>query len=142
LAVSTGLVLVIVFVVSPGLPSMIGALLALGSGLAWFALLLRWLRQLGRRNLEEVTAGYTTLVIKFGIFEQSSDRRWQALEAGMPWDYSGVWVLDHNLEIQSSPSREVDAPGYYPSPHRAGAWELWTGAVWSGSYRDGPVSKR
>jgi hypothetical protein len=53
------------------------------------------------------------------------------------WDYSGAWVLDGTTgAVRSVPDPEREAPGFYPSPNRPGALELWTGAAWAGRYRD------
>lgn len=104
--------------------------------LVWFAVAVRMLRLVGDRNVQELAHGYTTIRLTFGGFF-GSWRRWTSpQEQRMPWDYSGLWVLDGRTGgVLSRPDPRVDPPGYFPSPHRAGALELWTGAAWSGDFR-------
>lgn len=108
----------------------------LGSGL--LVLMVRNIRRTGHRILDETLIGYTTSPIVGGQFFASSGNPWSGFEGGTPWDFGGVWVFDRKYNVVSPPNAEVDPPGFYPSPHRPGQWELWTGFVWSGAYRDGP----
>lgn len=105
-------------------------------GATWFTLMMRALRRAGKRTLDEIVRGYSTLGSNGTNYFRSSEHSWG--EGGAPWDYSGVWRLDRNFAVKSPPNLEIDPPGFYPSPHRAGQWELWTGVVWSGTYRSEP----
>ncbi len=118
------------------LPSAIVVLISLAIGAGWFFLMLRTFDRPGRRMLDEIVHGYTTFDTSWPNYFGSSDHSWG--EGGPPWDNSGVWILDGKFTVQSAPNHEVDPPGFYPSPHRAGQWELWTGVVWSGTYRSDP----
>ncbi len=135
--VATGIYALLVFGALPrvGLPSGVVVAILLVSGAAWFILILRAFDRPGRRMLDEIVHGYTTFDTSWPNYF-GSKHSWG--EAGPPWDNSGVWILDRNLTVRSVPNRQVDPPGFYPSPHRAGQWELWTGVVWSGTYRDDP----
>jgi hypothetical protein len=105
-------------------------------GLIGFAAIMLTQRKVGARKLEELEQGYTTLTLQFGGFWLGEPRRWPGFWHRMPWDYSGVWVLDGSTgAVISEPSPDSDPPGFYPSPNRHGALELWTGVVWSGVYR-------
>ena len=90
------------------------------------------------RLLDEIQAGYTSTTFKQGGF-------WLAHRDGsvfapgrnvLGWDWLGLWVLDADGAVVSSPDRSTDAPGLYPSPHRSGERELWTGHQWSFVYPD------
>jgi hypothetical protein len=107
-------------------------------GLSWvvFWLMLHWLAGVGRRNFEEFMHGYTTLVLKYGIFKSTTDLRWWITNWRIPWDYSGLWVLGSDGNLISAPTSDRDPPGFYPSPHRIGHYELWTGCAWAGQYFD------
>lgn len=111
------------------------SLVVLGLGLALCWLVLHWLRTVGDRNVEELSRGYTTLVLEYGMFTSTGDRRWQSTSWRVPWDYSGVWVLDGQGRVVKPPQPGSEPPGFYPSPNRPGEDELWTGAAWSGQYR-------
>lgn len=119
-----------------------GAVAAIGTVLAGLALLggvMASLARVGARVLDELSHGYTTLTLEFGTFWIGALRRWPRFGHRVPWEYSGTWVLDNTGAIVSEPEPSNDAPGLYPSPNRPGALELWTGAVWSGDYRDPPA---
>lgn len=121
-----------------GVGAGVEAALTLAAGLAGLATIFRNLGRVGDRKLEEVAAGYTTLTLQFGDFWIGEGRRWPRFGHRAPWDYSGVWVLDGTTgAVESAPDRSVDPPGFYPSPNRPGALELWTGVVWSGHYLQG-----
>ena len=89
--------------------------------------------------MDELAAGYTTVTLKFGAFTMLRRRRPTGLEAEVlrvPWDYSGIWVLDSKTgQPLQSPSPAALPPGFYPSPNRPGSFELWTGAAWAGTYQ-------
>jgi hypothetical protein len=106
-------------------------------GLSWvvFCLMLYWLAGVGRRNFEEFRHGYTTLVLKFGMFSSIRDLRWWITNWRVPWDYSGLWVLRGDGNVISAPAADRESPGFYPSPNRPGRYELWTGCAWAGQYR-------
>lgn len=134
----TGIYTLLVFVALPRweLSSGIAVVMLLVSGAAWFVLMLWTLDRPGRRMLDEITHGYTTFDNEWTNYFGTSEHSWR--EGDPPWDNSGVWILDRTFSVRSAPNRELDPPGFYPSPHRAGRWELWTGAVWSGTYRNDP----
>ncbi len=114
-----------------------GLMLTLGLGgfLGW----LRLMAAVGTRNAEELRHGYTTFQMVFGLLGFGEGRRWRETGHRAPWDYSGLWVLDHKTgSVKQAPNLDVDAPGFYPSPNREGWLELWTGVVWSGQYRKYP----
>ena len=92
-------------------------------------------RQVGKVNAEELKEGYTTLVLTYGAFRPSAPRRWPTTGHRAPWDYRGVWVLRPRTgQVVSVPTAGLDPPGFFPSPHREGWLELWTGCVWAGEY--------
>ncbi|WP_146099676.1 hypothetical protein [Kineococcus xinjiangensis] len=107
----------------------------LAMGLFTFVLALHWWKGVGARNFEELRRGYTTLVLHYGSFAPIAHRGWHQTRWRLPWDYSGCWVLSPQGQVLQPPHEGVDAPGFYPSPHKAGAFELWTGTAWSGHYR-------
>jgi hypothetical protein len=106
------------------------------SGLALFLLMANWWSHIGTRNFEELHHGYTTFTMLVGAFKQGSLRTWQGHHHRAPWDYRGTWVLDQHGRVLSPPDRSVEPPGFYPSPDKPGALELWTGVVWLGHYRN------
>jgi hypothetical protein len=108
------------------------AIMLLVPGLLCFWLIVfRFLSPVGRRSEEELSAGYTTLVLQFGAL-RTGGWRWQHL----PWDYRGTWALDDCGAALTRPDPALDSPGYYPSPNRKGSYELWTGATWAGLFRE------
>lgn len=118
------------------LPSGVVLAILIASGAGWFLLMLRTFDRPGRRMLDEVVHGYTTNDAGWPNYFISSEHSWG--ESGAPWDFAGVWTLDRKFAVRGVPDRHVDPPGFYPSPHRAGQYELWTGVLWSGTYRDEP----
>ena len=129
--VVVALILVMVFGASSGRLGL-GALGVLfvtflvGIVLCW-TMVKRW----GKAVLAETLLGYTTSPFNLGRF-------WLRPAPGAPWtvgwvgwDFSGVWVLDAQGEVRAGPRPGVLAPGFYPSPHVSGSWELWTGLQWS-----------
>ncbi len=104
------------------------------SAILVLGLILRWWRQVGVRNMEELQHGYTTFVMQFGAFQRGERRHWRGAHTRVLWDYSGTWVLDGNGGVITAPDRSADAPGFYPSPNKPGALELWSGLVWTGEY--------
>lgn len=126
--VTVGMMLVILLIADhANLSSVVSGVLILVSGLVCVGLIVFvfW-RNVLRSNWREMEFGYTTLQM----------HRWSTVGARDPWDYSGLWVLDHHgLKVIAPPNRLIDPPGYYPSPNRTGTMELWTGSVWSGKYR-------
>ena len=134
----TGIYVLVVFGGLPRLtlPSGVVVLTLLTLGTGWFLLMLRTLKRPGQRALDEMIHGYTTLDSNGPNYFRSSEHSWE--EGGPPWDYSGVWLLDRKFAVRSLPNPQIDPPGFYPSPHRDGQWELWTGVLWSGIYRTRP----
>ncbi len=134
----TGIYVLVVFGGLPRwtLPSGVVVLTLLTLGTGWFVLMLRTLERPGQRALDEILHGYCTLDSNGPNYSRSSEHSWG--EGGPPWDYSGVWLLDRKFAVRSCPNLQIDPPGFYPSPHRAGQWELWTGVLWSGIYRTHP----
>jgi hypothetical protein len=112
------------------------------TGLAMLAGIYRAWGRVGEVNLDELHHGYTTLSLISGSFWKGEARRWPGMGDRVPWDYRGVWALDNSGGVGREPDRTVLAPGLYPSPHRAGHSELWSGTVWTGSFRPPPGSRR
>lgn len=104
-------------------------------GMTVLVLMLRWLKSVGERNFQEISQGYTTLVLRYGMFGPDASSRWYRTRFRVPWDYSGLWVLGNDGRVVTAPDPGVDPPGFYPSPNRQGAYELWTGVGWSGQFR-------
>ena len=68
LVVTVGAVLVLVELVQlPAWPTAVTSLLVLGLGVTALVLALRWWLQVGERALKEIEAGYTTMVLTFGL---------------------------------------------------------------------------
>lgn len=86
--------------------------------------------------LTELHAGYATTTFTQGLFwiprRGSGRRTWGDDVVGWNWD--GLWVLDVHGNVVSAPDRSLDPPGLYPSPHRPGQLELWTGYRWTGVF--------
>lgn len=106
-----------------------------------WAFFFRWMRQPFERMVEECLHGYATITLLAGSFGGQRHSAWSGTEVGMPWDFSGVWVLNGRFDVKSAPSPAFHPPGLYPSPHEAGRWELWTGVAWSGTCQDGPIRR-
>lgn len=93
---------------------------------------------IGTGAAAELQRGYTTMPLDFGWFGLGRARLFGTLSWDRaPWDYSGTWVLEPGRPPQP-PDPRLDPPGYYPSPTREGSFELWTGRVWSGHFRQVP----
>ena len=108
-----------------GLGSAGTIVVALAAGLVALWLIVQLFAEVGDRTLEELEHGYTTLTLQRPVRGRAT------------WDYSGAWVLDGTTgAVRSAPNPEREPPGFYPSPNRPGALELWTGAAWAGRYRD------
>lgn len=122
------------------LPALLAAPLVLGLGLGVLWLAGKDMGRVGDRNVQELRHGYTTVVLVFGSFWMPGERRrWKGAHDRAPWDYRGVWVLDGTgRRVLRAPDLSVEPPGFFPSPHRPGSWELWTGVVWSGHLRPPP----
>jgi hypothetical protein len=85
--------------------------------------------------LEELQAGYTTRTFTQGLFwiPRGPGRSMKGDDV-IGWIWDGLWVLDVHGNVVSAPDRSIDPPGLYPSPHRPGQLELWTGCQWAGVY--------
>lgn len=118
--IATAAYLVVFFLV--GVPWVL-----IGAGAAWFALGWVLLGRVGDRLVEELDRGYTTLVVDTGMF-------WVRATGWTPWDFAGVWRFVRG-DVQAPEPGAIDPPGLYPSPHRPGRREVWTGVVWTGVYR-------
>jgi hypothetical protein len=100
-----------------------------------------WAR-LGRTCIREFTHGYTTFEITFGTYWLGTGRSRPGNANRAPWDFSALWLLDPSSgRVLRSPSSQADPPGMYPSPHRAGAMELWSGLVWMGYFTAYPSTR-
>jgi hypothetical protein len=85
--------------------------------------------------LEELQAGYTTRTFTQGSFWiPRGPARTHKDNDVIGWVWDGLWVLDRHGNVVSVPDRSLDPPGLYPSPHRPGKLELWTGYQWAGVY--------
>ncbi|HZK04969.1 MAG TPA: hypothetical protein VFC82_03880 [Actinomycetaceae bacterium] len=110
-------------------PVMLATALALATGVAV------QLRRVGRQSLAEFRRGYTTLPFTIGT-------PWFSLKPGgwltgfrIGWDHRTHWHLDGRTGVPvAAPTVAGDPPGLYPSPHRPGAFELWTGSEWTRHY--------
>ena len=109
-------------------------------GFGWFFLAIFLRRQVATRTLQETLRGYATRPVVFATYSSTFNPTWFETDRRIPWSFSGVWVLTPKFVVVSVPNREVDPPGYYPSPHRPDHWELWTGDVWSGTYQPGEAT--
>jgi hypothetical protein len=133
----SGLALVVLGRLADGVaaPGWLTSLLLLAVGCGWVVWALQARTAVGEANVREFEQGYTTLVISLGGFWWRLGLRGRN-RGRVPWDYRGCWVLDgEGRAVVSAPDPGFDPPGFYPSPHRSGAWELWTGAAWTGHYR-------
>lgn len=117
------------------LPALVTTVLMLAIGLSFFPIVFASMRTVGAQGLKELELGYTTLQLVVGAFTLTVERRWYTIDFGLPWSYEGIWVLDNNGKVLSEPNRDVDPPGFYPSPNRPGMFELWTGKAWSNQFR-------
>lgn len=108
-------------------------LLILGSVAVFTLMVLRLRRWVGDVFLDELGAGYTTLPVTIGTFWGVNRR--EGVNYAEPWDFRGTWVLDGRGAIRSTPQRDVDPPGLYPSPERPGELQVWTGKAWARKFR-------
>ena len=119
------------------LPALAGFILLGLMSLGVLVGLLRALPAVGRQSIAELQQGYTTLVLQFGGFWYGEGPLTLSGEMRAQWDYRGTWHLDRkDGKVLRAPDRSVDPPGMYPSPHRSGHMELWTGARWLGHYSE------
>lgn len=103
--------------------------------IAWFLLVIAGLNWVGTKLYDELAQGYATLTVDFGGFFLANQRVWQRVRRRAPWDFGGLWALDSRGAVSRVPDRSLDAPGFYPSPTRPQALELWSGRVWMGEFR-------
>ena len=94
----------------------------------------------GERLLAELDAGYATFRPPHGGFWRTRQADQPTLTYQEPWDFRGTWQLSSTGAVQGQPDRSVAAPGFYPSPNRPGALELWTGAAWGSVWRTPPAN--
>ncbi|WP_242624802.1 hypothetical protein [Krasilnikovia cinnamomea] len=118
-----------------------GVAMGLLSTLA-FVMYFRRGTRIGERLIAEFRHGYCTFELSLGGFWIGGHGNWG--EMGPGWDFRSLWLLDGSTgAVKRSPVPGGDPPGMYPSPHRPGQWELWTGSQWYGIYEsppdDGPV---
>ena len=98
--------------------------------------------KLGDVAEREWRRGYTTQILagpRFGSFWMwgSRFRHWKETGERIPWDHSGLWHLDYRSgAVLAAPDPSEIPPGFYPSPHWSGKFELWTGLAWAGKLRD------
>lgn len=91
--------------------------------------------------LAELAAGYVTTTFLQGSFWLVSRPGPKVGNDVVGWDWDGVWVLTSGGSVVSSPDSGVDPPGFYPSPHRPGELELWTGFQWLGVHPQAPARR-
>lgn len=85
-----------------------------------------------RALLRELAAGYVTTTFHQGLFWFTKRPGPVVANNLVGWDWRGLWVLRGDGSVVSAPDPDTDPPGFYPSPHRAGQLELWTGSQWIG----------
>ena len=83
--------------------------------------------------------GYTTVTFESGRWWVSRLDRPMKHRGHTGWDWSGAWVLRADGRVVSAPRPDVDPPGLYPSPRRAGELELWTGHQWTAHFPEPPA---
>lgn len=88
-------------------------------------------------SLREYAAGYART--DFRVTTPLNRRWWRfqggAGPSGAEWDLRGLWLLDSHDRPVRPPVDGALPPGYYPSPHRAGQLEYWTGREWTEGFR-------
>ena len=96
----------------------------------------RLLAGVGDVAVSELHKGYTTLPLRFGSYWMAGGRFRLSTDLRLSWDYSALWQLESaNGAVVEAPSTAEDPPGMYPSPSRPGAYELWTGVLWTRQYQ-------
>ncbi|MDI6100413.1 hypothetical protein QLQ12_17535 [Actinoplanes sp. NEAU-A12] len=104
-------------------------------GTLLFVLILRLVTRIGDQLVAELRHGYTTLEVPSGTFWVGEGYTSISGDVVSRWDYRGLWLLDGSTgAVLRGPVPGGDPPGMYPSPHRPGRWELWTGLEWLGHY--------
>lgn len=100
-----------------------------------FVVILRLIAAVGRTVHREMDHGYTTLQLAYGNFF-AKPRVASQMAMRVPWDYRGLWMLNAmDGSVLQAPDPTVEAPGFYPSPNRPGAFEMWTGVAWTNDFR-------
>ena len=134
--------LILVKVSQPALPQGWPALLLTLIGcIIVAATLMAWAR-LGRTCIREFSHGYTTFEITFGTYWLGTGRYRPGNANRPPWDFSALWLLESSSgTVLRSPTKQSDPPGMYPSPHRDGVLELWSGLVWMDYFADYPATR-
>lgn len=117
---------------SGGQASLPQLLLVLGATGAGIAVVVAAVGRFRRVLLAELAAGYVTTTFHQGLFWFVDRPGPRVGNDVVGWVWDGVWVLHPSGRVVSPPDPEVDPPGFYPSPNRAGRLELWTGAQWVG----------
>jgi len=85
----------------------------------------------------EIQAGYCRMDVMVALFSRDPEHRFPASRMrGAPWDLRGLWRLADDGTVVRAPVEGVLPPGRYPSPHRPGQLELWTGEAWAYLYRE------
>lgn len=117
------------------LSGIIALLTVSGVGIAilWFTV-----KQWGKTLIAELQQGYTTNTFKLARFWTAPSPDGVITNGWIQWDWDATWVLRNDGTVISSPTSLADPPGLYPSPHREGEFELWTGYQWTNYF---PPSK-
>lgn len=102
----------------------------------------RQLHAFGSRQVEEYLAGYRVRGITMGsaFLGRSYRRAWEHKRVG--WDERGLWQLNTRGEAVAPPQEGVLPPGFYPSPHRPGRLQLWTGLQWLTYFEEDWMTRR
>lgn len=83
----------------------------------------------------EARHGYTTLGGTMMTSPKGElDPYWLKNRRRVQFDFAGLWHLDSSGNVKLPPDRQLDPPGFYPSPHAEHDYELWTGQFWTGNY--------
>lgn len=123
----------IVTLVLDGGSGLASAVVVGAAGLLMLVLLQQTWAWVGRGALAELHRGYSTVAMMYGGYGWGAQRRFRSSGRRPPWDYSAVWLL--TSRPGAPPDLMKDPPGFYPSPHREGEFELWSGQVWTGEFR-------
>lgn len=104
-------------------------------GTLLLVLILRLLARIGDQLVAEIRHGYTTLENFSGGFWTGQGHTDVFGRVRGKWDFRGLWLLDGKTgAVRRPPTPGGLPPGMYPSPHRPGQWELWTGVHWMDHY--------